>query len=192
MEKESYCNKSLLICVGISGILISVAVALCPFLCDGIKWDSSITWAGTLCSLIGIGLAISQIYGVQKSTEAVKNAVSDTKKDFEKAFSISDLSKYFEIINTIGEDIQRRDFNMALRSMRSLQDALIEYKEIALIEIQEFRSQISEAVVKIGSDIEYIQIEIADGGGFDSDNALKNLNRIQQLLSEIKAKLKHK
>lgn len=181
-----------MIWVGSCGILISVLVAFCPFIYDGIKWDSSITWAGTLCSLIGIGLAISQIYGVQKSTEAVKTAVSDTKRDFEKAFSISDLSKYFEVVNIIGEDIQRGEFNLALRSMRSLQDALIEYKEVELIEMQEFKIRISEAIAKIGSDIGYIQIQMADGYGFDSENALKNLNKIQQLLSEIKAKLKHK
>lgn len=192
MEKESYSNKQSLIWTGCAGILISVLVAMCPILWDEINWDSSITWAGTLCSLIGIALAISQIYGVRKSTEAVKNAVSDTKQDIEKVFSIGDLSRYFEIVNTIGEDIQQQEYKMALRSMRSLRDILIEYKEISLLEIQDFKSRISDAVIKIGSDIEYIQIQINGGGGFVPENALKNLNRIQQLLSEIKAKLKHK
>lgn len=192
MEKESYSNKQSLIWTGCAGILISVLVAMCPILWNEINWDSSITWAGTLCSLIGIALAISQIYGVRKSTEAVKNAVSDTKQDIEKVFSIGDLSKYFEIVNTIGEDIQQQEYKMALRSMRSLRDILIEYKEVSLLEIQDFKSRISDAVIKIGSDIEYIQIQINGGGGFVPENALKNLNRIQQLLSEIKAKLKHK
>lgn len=192
MEKESYSNKHSLIWTGCAGILISVLVAMCPILWNEINWDSSITWAGTLCSLIGIALAISQIYGVRKSTEAVKNAVSDTKQDIEKVFSIGDLSKYFEIVNTIGEDIQQQEYKMALRSMRSLRDILIEYKEVSLLEIQDFKSRISDAVIKIGSDIEYIQIQINGGGGFVPENALKNLNRIQQLLSEIKAKLKHK
>lgn len=181
-----------MIWTGCAGILISVLVAMCPILWNEINWDSSITWAGTLCSLIGIALAISQIYGVRKSTEAVKNAVSDTKQDIEKVFSIGDLSKYFEIVNTIGEDIQQQEYKMALRSMRSLRDILIEYKEVSLLEIQDFKSRISDAVIKIGSDIEYIQIQINGGGGFVPENALKNLNRIQQLLSEIKAKLKHK
>jgi len=192
MGKESYSNKYLLIGGGCAGILVSLFVALCPILWDEVRWDSSITWAGTFCSLVGICLAISQIYGVRKSTEAVKEAVSDTKHDIEKVFSISDLSKYFEIINTIGEDIQQNDYKMALRAMRSLRDVLIEYKEISLLEIQDFRSRISDAVIKIGSDIEYIQIQLNDGEGFEPENALRNLNRIQQLLSEIKAKLKHK
>lgn len=192
MDTEAYSNKHLLIWCGCGAVVISVLVALCPLLWDNIKWDSSIIWAGTLCSLFGIALAISQIYGVVKSTVAVKNAVVETKHDIDKVFSVGDFAKYYEIVKTISEDIQAHDYKLASRSMQSLRDALNDYKELSLDEIQEFKSRISDAVMKIGSDIEYIQIDIQGGIGFDPDGALRNLNKIQQLLSEIKAKLKHR
>lgn len=189
---ESYSNKGSLIWTGVIGVIISIIVAMCPLVNSDIKWDSSITWAGTLCSIFGICIAISQIFGVRKSTESVRIAVSETKKELEKAFSISSLSKYFEIINTIGEDIQQKDYKQALRSMKSLQDVIIEFNEISLEEIQDLKPKIREAIIKIGSDIEYIQVQLVSNYGFDPQNALVNLNRIQKLLSEIKAKLKHK
>lgn len=190
--EEAYSNKRSLIWTGVIGVVISILVALCPLVVCSVKWDSSVTWAGTLGSIFGICIAIWQIVGVQKSTDAVRQAVGNTKKELEKAFSISNLSRYFEIINTIGEDIQQKDYKQALRSMKYLQDVIIEFDAIALEEIQELKPKIREAIIKIGSDIEYIQIQLVGNYGFDPENALINLNRIQKLLSEIKAKLKHK
>lgn len=189
---EAYSNKMPLIWTGVIGVMISICIALCPLVNCSIKWDSSITWAGTLCSIIGICIAIWQIIGVKNSTDAVRLAVNNTEKELEKAFSISNLSRYFEIINVIEEDIQQKDYKQALRSMKYLQDVIIEFDAISLNEIQDLKPKIREAIIKIGSDIEYIYGQLGRDYGFDTENALINLNRIQKLLSEIKAKLKHK
>lgn len=188
---DSLSNKTPLIWIGCLGILISLVVAFIPLVNTTVRWDSSITWAGTLCSIIGIALAISQIHGIQNSTEHVKQAVDDNRKSIERAFSISDISRNFELVNTISIEITNMKYELAQLLMINLQDSLIELVTLNHDLVSRFNGRLNISVQKLGSDIENIGNHINSGYGFEADIALKNLNNIRVLLSEIKAVLKH-
>lgn len=188
---ESISNKTHLILYGLLGILISILIAFIPMFNESVNWDSSITWAGTLCSIIGIALALFQIYGIQNSTEHVAKAVKENKQSIERAFSISDISRNFELVNTIAIEIANSKFELAQLLMVNLQDTMIELHSLNQDVLRIYHERLGIAIQKLGSDIENIGRHINTGLGFEAEIALKNLNNIRTLLSEIKAILKH-
>lgn len=188
---DSISNKTSLILIGCIGIFVSVCIAFVPMVYAAVGWDSSITWAGTFCSIVGIALAIFQICGIQNSTERVRQAINDNRKSIQKAFSISDISRNFELVNTISIEITNMKYELAQLLMINLQDTMIEFASLNHEEIVKFHNRLNVSIQKLGSDIENIGKHINSGFGFESDIALRNLNNIRILLSEIKAVLKH-
>ena len=153
------------------------------------------TWLsliGNLASIVGIIFAIYQILKIKSNSELTKIAVEDTRRDIERIFSIADLTKSNEAIKLIQDSIATAKYEIALLRLQELKLMIIEFKEIPLLDVGDFKHRISGLIIKLGVDIISLHnCVISTDSRFRPEIVLEHLEATSEMLTEIKSKLKY-
>lgn len=148
--------------------------------------------AGSIASIVGILFAIYQILKIKSNTEITRISVERTRHDIERIFSIADITKSNETIKLIQDSIATAKYEIALIRLQELKLMIIEFKEIPLLDVGNFKSRISELIITLGIDIISLHnCVISSDTRFRPKVVLEHLETVSEMLTEIKAKLKY-
>lgn len=147
---------------------------------------------GNIASIAGILFAVYQILKIKSNSELTKIAIEETRHDIERIFSIADLTKSNEAIKLIQDSIATTKYEIALLRLQELKLMIIEFKEIPLLDVGDFKQRISDIIIKLGVDIISLHnCVISTDSRFRPEIVLEHLESTSEMLTEIKSKLKH-
>lgn len=148
--------------------------------------------SGSIASIVGILFAIYQILKIKSNSELTKIAIEDTRHDIERILSIADLTKSNEAIKLIQDSIAMAKYEIALLRLQELKLMIIEFKEIPLLNVGDFKHRISDLIIKLGVDVISLHnCVIATDNRFRPEIVLEHLEATSEMLTEIKSKLKY-
>lgn len=150
-----------------------------------------ITLISAIFSIIALPLTVYQLWRVRKISIATKDAIELTRKDFQRTFSIHDLVKYNQAIDSIQQEIKSNKWELVLYRMRDLQAALIDLNENSfLVDIEDLKS-FSSLITQIGIDITNInrQLIAKDTRSLQTERISENLYKISRSLMIVKSKV---
>lgn len=157
---------------------------------------TALSFIGSIASIIGIIISYQQIKKIKSVSEATDDAVKDTQKKLNRAFSMVDISKCIERIPTIKGDIHSGRLEIAHIRLRQIQGQLIEIKEVPHLKDTKALKEISEYIPVLGSSISLVQkysyASKDDLQRFDPDSILQALDKLYDSLSTLGAELKYK
>lgn len=145
----------------------------------------------SIFSIIALPLTLYQLWRVKKISIATKDAIESTRKDFQRTFSIHDLAKYNQTIDSIQQEIKSNKWELVLYRMRDLQAVLIDLNENSyLVEIEDLKS-FSSLITQIGIDITHInrQLIAKDTSSLQAERISDNLYEISRSLMIVKSKV---
>lgn len=148
--------------------------------------------SGSIASIVGILFAIYQILKIKSNAEITRISVEETRNDIERILSIADLAKSNETIKLIQDSIAREKYEIALLRLQELKLMIIEFKEIPLLDVDDFKSKMSDLIIKLGIDIISLHnCVISNDNRFRPEIVLEHLETTSEILTEIKSKLKY-
>lgn len=159
-----------------------------------IEWLSLFEWIsliGSIASIVGLPIALYQIYKIKSNTQITNDAIVKTSKEILRTYSIVDIAKYCAIIKLIQNLLNSSKYEIAVYQMRELKEVMIELKELRLLDIGNFKEEMSSHIISIGTDISNLQKQISANKNVKIEIIIDNLDKIARLLNEVQAKLKH-
>lgn len=162
---EALSNKrTLCIILGLI-ICVGVAIALLPLYRTGVRWENSISYAGSFASLATIIVTLTQVYGLSKATDSIREAVDNNNKVISQLLNVEEITRHLEMTKEI---------------RAYLKDSKWEIVHIRMIELVMLANKLANAPDKFQLDAENIRECLKD---FKDD--LRNLNMTIQNNSGI-------
>lgn len=166
--------------------------------CDIVVIATWITIIGLPITLIGIGLTCYGLHLTQKQTleakdaaEAAKLSAIETTNKINSALSISDISKYLQILNLCTDLIGERKFSQVSDKLRDVRNLIIEIHQKGYKVNGQYLSTLEDIKNKLNIDI--INLKEAQQDPQIKLNSHEMIERIEQtheILKKIEAHYK--
>lgn len=189
-------NKSISRTWWIVGLaLFMFVLAGCLYLHN--KYQSAndyISIIGSVASAAGIVVAIIQIHELGSRTDAIENAVNETKTQMENLSIFADVNKHSQFINEIEAYIRSDKYEQALITYKELKERLnllLGYVENRK-DLSEMHSQLKKLIDTAGGDVSTLNEMVLYSTGYNLDKLQisKNLEEIKTFLDQYSGKLK--
>ena len=111
-----------------------------------VKW---IGFIGSVASLIGLPIAIWQIYKTRRAAEAAKEASLQTQKSILRNLLLSDVSICIKHIEEIKSSARNEKYELSLTRVNDLISQLIQIQEVLKGSNQNYQIDFDEALLKL-------------------------------------------
>lgn len=154
-----------------------------------IGWTDSISYFGCLGTWLGLIIVFMQTHGIQKSTDAVSEAVETSNKQIMKILSVSDISRHAQMISEIHSYIRAQKWELCHLRMQEILSILADIS----IHNENYgvtKDDINDKLSTIKEDIRNLNETIIGKSSMDSSYIANNLVELNQFFYSICSRLK--
>lgn len=144
---------------------------------DGMDW---FTVVGTLASLLGIGVALSQLNKTRKAAEAAKEAAGVATNAIKRNVALIDVTACINEIEALKTMIRTHRIESALLRVTDLSSKLIQLKNILTVESQDPIEEMSKVLSQVR-----ILKDVLERKLHDEETTSKQVFQMNKTLSDI-------
>ena len=110
---ETVSNRHTLFIVTIFTIILCLGILFMPLYWWDVKWENSISYAGSLASFGAIVIVIIQTFGLAAATESIEHAVRSNKRLISRILSLEEIVRHLQMVPEINSYIEGEQWRLA-------------------------------------------------------------------------------
>lgn len=148
------------------------------------------TVIGTVCSLVGLAIAYTNIIALKKSSDETKNKIEETLRKVNQLNSLIDISRAIKINQEIQNYIRSEKIELAHLRTVDLKYTLLQFQSNIQLSEMTNDDSYNKLIINIGIDLNSINEYLISKKKLNFSKLISNLEGLSTFLTKFEIKLK--